>query len=157
IAPRPRALRGRRNRHIVYLSCRAFGTPESGFLGSFRPFGIYRGILSGSAIGAAMSITLDRAAVDAWGWRIPFLLRLGVGITGLAFRRYLIEDGAVRDVVVSPVTEAFRTAWRTIAEIVGLNVVSAVNFYFCFLYVTTYLRQTDPPQRLTSTRFRSSR
>ena len=45
--------------------------------------------------------------------------------------------------MVSPVTEAFRTAWRTIAEIVGLSVVSAVGFCFCFLYVTTYLRQTD--------------
>ena len=40
-------------------------------------------------------------------------------------------------------TEAFRTAWRTIAEVVGFNVVSAVGFYFFFLYVTTYLRQTD--------------
>jgi len=45
--------------------------------------------------------------------------------------------------VVSPVTEAFRAAWRTIVEVVGLNFVSAVGFYFCFIYVTTYLRQTD--------------
>ena len=49
--------------------------------------------------------------------------------------------------MVSPVTEAFRAAWRTIVEVVGLNFVSAVGFYFCFIYVTTYLRQTDhiPP------------
>jgi MFS transporter, MHS family, proline/betaine transporter len=114
-----------------------------GFLGSFGPFGIYGGILSGSAVGAAVSITLDRAAVDAWGWRIPFLLGLAVGITGLAVRRYVIEDEAIRDVVVSPVREAFRAAWRTIVEVVGLNVVSAVGFYFCFIYVTIYLRQTD--------------
>src|SRR4029077_634489 len=106
--------------------------------GSFGPFGIYGGILSGSACGVAMSIKLDSAEVDAWGWRIPFLLGLAVGITGLAVRRYLIEDEAIRDVVVSPVTEAFRTAWRTIAEVVGLSVVSAVGFCFCFLYVTTY-------------------
>jgi MFS transporter, MHS family, proline/betaine transporter len=54
-----------------------------GFLGSFGPFGVYGGILSGSAVGVAVSMTLDRAAVDAWRWRIPFLLGLAVGITGL--------------------------------------------------------------------------
>jgi len=35
-----------------------------GFLGSFGPFGVYGGILSGSAVGVAVSMTLDRAAVD---------------------------------------------------------------------------------------------
>jgi MHS family proline/betaine transporter-like MFS transporter len=83
-------------------------------------------------------MTLDRAAVDAWGWRIPFLLGIAAGLAGLYIRRHLIEDEAARPVVASPVPEAFRTAWRTIVEFVGLNAVNAVGFYFCFIYVTTY-------------------
>ena len=43
----------------------------------------------------------------------------------------------------SPVREAFRTEWRTIARLVGLNAGYAVGFYLCFVYITTYLRQTD--------------
>jgi MHS family proline/betaine transporter-like MFS transporter len=38
---------------------------------------------------------------------------------------------------------AFRTEWRTIARLVGLNAAYAVGFYLCFVYITTYLRQTD--------------
>ena len=43
----------------------------------------------------------------------------------------------------SPVPEALRTEWRTIARLVGLNAAFAVGFYLCFVYVTTYLRQTE--------------
>ncbi|TMJ57060.1 MAG: MFS transporter [Alphaproteobacteria bacterium] len=45
--------------------------------------------------------------------------------------------------VKSPVPEALRTEWRTIARLVGLNAGYAVGFYLCFVYITTYLRQTD--------------
>src|SRR5215472_16856104 len=65
-----------------------------GFLGSFGPFGVYGGLLLGSAVGAAVSITLDRAAVDAWGWRIPFLLGLAVGDNGTGCPQILARGRA---------------------------------------------------------------
>src|SRR3954452_22274418 len=33
-------------------------------------------------------------ALDAWGWRIPFLLGLVVGIAGYVLRRYVLETAA---------------------------------------------------------------
>lgn len=39
--------------------------------------------------------------------------------------------------------EAFRTEWRMILRLVGLNASYAVGLYLCFVYITTYLRQTD--------------
>src|SRR5256885_1648294 len=78
-APRSRTVGRRGNRHILYLSGRTFSPRRRGLLGSFGPFGICGGILLGSAVGAAVTMTLDRAAVDAWGWRIPFLLGIAVG------------------------------------------------------------------------------
>ncbi len=35
------------------------------------------------------------------------------------------------------------TEWRGILTLVGLNAGNAIGFYLCFIYVTTYLRQTD--------------
>jgi MFS transporter, MHS family, proline/betaine transporter len=43
----------------------------------------------------------------------------------------------------SPVREAFRTGWATIAGLIGLGAVGAVGFYIPFVYGTTYLRQFD--------------
>ena len=43
----------------------------------------------------------------------------------------------------APVHDAFRTQWRTILRIVGLNAAGAVAYYMCFVYGTTYLRQID--------------
>jgi MFS transporter, MHS family, proline/betaine transporter len=117
-----------------------------GFLGSFVPFGSCAGVLLGSAVGAAVTTVLDRAAVASWGWRVPFLIGLGVGLAGLYIRRDLAPDpvaSATRNELVSPVREAFRTEWRTMARLVALCTVGAVGFYMCFVYITTYLRQID--------------
>jgi MHS family proline/betaine transporter-like MFS transporter len=115
-----------------------------GFLGSFAPFGACGGVLLGSAVGAIVTTALDRAAVQSWGWRVPFLLGIGVGIFGLWLRRHLIDDPAAQDgLVASPVKEAFRYEWRLIGRLIGLGAVGAVGFYMCFVYVTTYLRQID--------------
>ena len=37
--------------------------------------------------------------------------------------------------------EAFRTEWRAIPRVAGLNVLNAVGFYMVFVYVVTYLQQ----------------
>jgi MHS family proline/betaine transporter-like MFS transporter len=117
-----------------------------GFLGSFGPFGACGGVLLGSAVGAAITTILDQASVNGWGWRLPFILGISVGLSGLYIRRHMLDETVPQrrgSAVKSPVPEALRTEWRTIARLVGLNAGYAVGFYLCFVYITTYLRQTD--------------
>jgi MFS transporter, MHS family, proline/betaine transporter len=117
-----------------------------GFLGSFVPLGATGGVLLGSAVGAAVTTALNQAAVNSWGWRLAFLLGLLVGGIGLAIRRQLADDRAApggMPPAASPVRDAFRTQWRTIVRVVGLNAAGAVAYYMTFVYVTIYLRQID--------------
>src|SRR5499433_1593951 len=66
---------------MVFLIERA---PEGrrGMMGALAASGSALGILLGSAVGAAFAVSMSAAALDAWGWRIPFLLGLVVGIAG---------------------------------------------------------------------------
>jgi MHS family proline/betaine transporter-like MFS transporter len=47
-----------------------------GLMGALGASGTTAGILLGSAVGAAFAASMSTAALDAWGWRIPFLLGL---------------------------------------------------------------------------------
>ena len=117
-----------------------------GFLGSFVPLGATCGVLLGSMAGAVVTTILDHGAVDSWGWRLAFLLGLLVGGIGFVIRRQLVDDRAAPGGVApasSPVRDAFRSQWRTILRVVGLNAAGAVAYYMSFVYVTTYLRQID--------------
>lgn len=116
-----------------------------GFLGSWAMFGAIAGILLGSAVGALVLALFGAATAEAWAWRLPFLFGVVLGIAGLYLRRTLAVDTiAPTDRPTRlPVVEAFSTEWRTIIRVFGLNIVQAVGFYLCFVYVTTYLRQVD--------------
>jgi MFS transporter, MHS family, proline/betaine transporter len=101
-----------------------------GLRGSFAPVGSCAGILLGSAIGAALTTLLDRNALQDWGWRIPFLIGITVGLVGIYIRRKVIDDSPALDEqpkVAAPVREAFRTEWRTIARLIALGAVGAVG------------------------------
>jgi MFS family permease len=45
------------------------------------------GILLGSAVGAMLTSWLDAQAIVARGWRVPFIIGIAVGLTGLYIRR----------------------------------------------------------------------
>src|SRR5262245_58136307 len=77
---------------MVFLVERA---PERrrGLMGALAGSGSAVGILLGSAVGAGFAASMSSAALDAWGWRIPFLLGLVVGIAGYMLRRYVLEAG----------------------------------------------------------------
>jgi MHS family proline/betaine transporter-like MFS transporter len=60
-----------------------------GLMGALGASGATMGILLGSAVGAAFAASTSTATLDAWGWRIPFLLGLLVGLAGYALRRHV--------------------------------------------------------------------
>ena len=123
-----------------------------GFFGSFAEVGACSGILLGSALSGLVTTVLDRAMVDSWGWRIPFLIGVTVGIAGLYIRRHVIEEtGPQRHQpgAASPIREAF-TECRTILRLIGLGAVGAVGFCMSIVYITTYLRQVDHTAQSTA-------
>ncbi len=112
-----------------------------GWMGSWGPIGATTGVLLGSAAGAIVNATMSPAAVMAYGWRIPFILGLGVGLGGLAIRRHYIERVPHQAPAKSPLGEAFRSHWRTMLHLVALVSAISVGFYTTFVYAPTWLHQ----------------
>ena len=77
----------------------------------------------------------------AYGWRIPFILGLGVGLGGLAIRRHFVERVPHQAPAKSPLEEAFRSHWRTMLHLVSLIAGISVGFYTTFVYAPTWLEQ----------------
>jgi MHS family proline/betaine transporter-like MFS transporter len=120
-----------------------------GLMGALGASGATVGMLLGSAVGAVLAASMSTAALDAWGWRIPFLLGLVVGVAGYILRRYVLETGVVEKRTRAPIVETLHDHWRVVAGFAGLSVYSAVTFYIGFVYLVSWLQTADgiPPSR----------
>jgi MFS family permease len=68
---------------------------KRGWYGSFQQTSVVAGLLLGSGVAALMNTLLDPAAMESWGWRVPFLLgassvRSACGCVARSTRRRLI-------------------------------------------------------------------
>jgi len=119
------------------------GSPPGrrGWMGSWGPLGASAGTLLGSAAGAIVNASMSPEAVLAYGWRIPFILGLGVGLGGLAIRRHYLERVPHQAPAKSPLKEAFTDHWRTMLHLVALIAGISVGFYTTFVYAPTWLTQ----------------
>src|SRR5437016_10449462 len=100
-----------------------------GLMGALGASGATAGILLGSAVGAAFAASMSTAALDSWGWRIPFLLGLMVGIAGYMLRRHVLETEVAEKRMRAPIVETLHDHRRVVAAFAGLSVFSAVTFY----------------------------
>jgi MHS family proline/betaine transporter-like MFS transporter len=112
-----------------------------GWMGSWGPFGASAGTLLGSAAGWLVNASMSPEAVNAYGWRIPFLVGLLVGLGGLAIRRHYVERVPQQAPAESPLGEAFRAHWRTMAHLIALTAGISVGFYTTFVYSAIWLQQ----------------
>lgn len=115
-----------------------------GLIGALGCCGAVGGILLGSASGALLAKLMSPEAMDTWGWRIPFLAGLVVGLVGYFLRRH-IQDSAPRPHPVgrSPLIDTIREHWGLLARLAGLSVYNAVGFYLMFVYVVSWLQLAD--------------
>jgi MHS family proline/betaine transporter-like MFS transporter len=114
---------------------------KRGFMGSWSPFGASVGTLLGSAAGAVVNAILPPDAVMAYGWRIPFVVGLGVGLGGLVIRSHYVESVPHQPPAKSPLGEAFRLHWRTILHLAALSAGIGVGFYTSAIYASAWLAQ----------------
>jgi MFS transporter, MHS family, proline/betaine transporter len=115
-----------------------------GLIGAMGCCGAVAGILLGSATGALLSAVLPEDAMHVWGWRIPFLLGLMVGVAGFLLRRRLDEDSMPASAAGrSPLKETVRDHGWLLVRLAGLSVFNAVAFYLLFVYIVSWLELAD--------------
>ena len=133
---------------MVFLVERA---PEGrrGLMGALAASGATCGILLGSAVGAGFAASMSEQALETWGWRVPFLFGLVVGIAGYLLRRHVLETVPLEPRKRAPIVETLRDHWRVVVGFAGLSVFNAVGFYVSFVYLVSWLQTADgiPPAR----------
>lgn len=68
-----------------------------GLYGSWQSFTVALGLLGGAGAAALLATVLTERQLGDWGWRLPFLLTLPLGLTALWLRLRLDETPAFRE------------------------------------------------------------
>jgi MHS family proline/betaine transporter-like MFS transporter len=127
---------------IVFMVERA-PPGRRGIIGAMACCGAVGGILLGSASGALLAETMSAEALEAWGWRIPFLVGLLVGLAGFLLRRHVHEAPKPRVKERSPLLETVRDHGPLLARLAALSVFNSVGFYLMFVYIVSWLQLVD--------------
>jgi MHS family proline/betaine transporter-like MFS transporter len=115
-----------------------------GFYGAFLEFGTLGGFVLGAALATVFQLSLDDAAMNSWGWRIPFLLAAPLGFVGFYLRNKLEDTPAFRklahgEIQKVPFGEMLAENWRQILNLIGIVVLLNVADYLVLTYMQTYL------------------
>jgi MFS transporter, MHS family, proline/betaine transporter len=114
-----------------------------GLIGAMSCCGAVGGILAGSATGAALASVMSEAALESWGWRIPFMLGLVVGLAGFFLRRGIHEEAKAKMPAASPLLATLRDHRPLLLRLAALSVFNAVGFYLMFVYIVSWLQFVD--------------
>ncbi|MEB3371204.1 MFS transporter [Saccharopolyspora mangrovi] len=126
-----------------------------GFFGSWLEFSTITGYTLGAGTCGAVIALLPTDDLLSWGWRVPFMLALPLGVVGIYLRIRLEDTPAFRQLMErSPVLatmssrralQIVRRHYRTPALVAaGVVVAWNVTNYVLTNYVPTYLTSTLP-------------
>ena len=114
-----------------------------GFATSFSAAGVSGGTLIGSGIAALVASTLSPEQLVAWGWRVPFLLGVVLGLVSLYLRRTALRETPLVPTGRLPLLETLRHDLPNLTRAVILAFQAGVAYYLLFVYLATYLQQQD--------------
>jgi len=138
------AIGGEFSGSIVFIAEHAHNK-RRGLYGSWAMFSAFAGLLVGSGVGALVSNVMSTEALNEWGWRVPFISGIFLGVIGLYLRLSMPETPAFtaaeiqKTLVAQPILYAFRYAWRPMIMGVGLVFLPAMAFYLLFVYLSSYM------------------
>lgn len=118
---------------------------KRGFVVSWLQVSTLSGLLCGSVTALLITSTLSSEQLTSWGWRIPFLVAIPLGLAGLYIRLRLTETPVFTRLVrtgetsATPLRETLRTHPRALLTVGLLVVVHNSGNYLVYTYFLTYL------------------
>ncbi|MEU2115001.1 glycine betaine/L-proline transporter ProP [Streptomyces sp. NPDC016459] len=127
-----------------------------GYFGSFLEFGTLAGYVGAAGLVTALTAWLGSDTMEAWGWRVPFLVAGPLGLVGLYLRMRLDETPAFQKLEsdASTASEAadavgattkgdlakiFRQQWPALILCIALVGAYNITDYMLLSYMPTYL------------------
>jgi MFS transporter, MHS family, citrate/tricarballylate:H+ symporter len=140
------SLGGEIGSNTAYLM-EAAPTDKRGLIVSWQGVSQNLALIAGGSVGVLLTAVLPAGALDAYGWRIAFLLGAVAVPFGLWLRTNLPETlhtpevNAIAPMVAQPRLAQARTHWRVI--VLGLVVLGAGTIgNYIFTYLVTYAQAT---------------
>ncbi|MEV6485694.1 MFS transporter [Streptomyces sp. NPDC051576] len=112
-----------------------------GLYGAWQSFTVALGLLGGAGVAALLATVLDPVQLGDWGWRLPFLLALPMGLGALWLRLRLEETPSFRNGPVRVVPPA-REVRAAIALGAGRVMGWAAAGYTFLVVLPSYLQST---------------
>jgi len=119
-----------------------------GIVGSVSMMSLSGGMLLGSLVSVAVAHSMSEYDFETWGWRIPFLLGMLVGLIGIYVRMGLHESPvylkakASNDISSRPVREVIANYPYQLLLAVGIYLTVTVPFYTLTIFVKSYMTKT---------------
>ncbi|MFJ8297176.1 MFS transporter [Streptomyces sp. NPDC094447] len=119
-----------------------------GYYSSFVDTFGFAAFVCGSGLALLLTTVLGDASMNSWGWRLPFLLALPLGLTGLYLRSKLDETPEFREmeqsgeVSTSPVRDSFRIGRTAMLVLAGVVAVKGVAHWTLQTFMISYLQKT---------------
>lgn len=113
-----------------------------GLLTAFVPASEALGLLSGALLVALLTSQLTSSQMFVWGWRVPFLFALPLGLVSLSLRKKLHEDSSnniVKKHIDVPLIELFKNYRPQLLFGFGSSILNAVGYYFVLSFMPVFL------------------
>jgi MHS family alpha-ketoglutarate permease-like MFS transporter len=128
-----------------------------GFYSSFQYVTLIGGqLLASLTLLGLQRLVLSSAQLDAWGWRIPFVIGAALALAGVVLRRNMSETGAfLREAAEGRLPRSpLQDLWehrRAAAIVVGLTMGGTLAFYTYTTYMPKFLTNSVGLSRDTAT------
>jgi MFS transporter, MHS family, proline/betaine transporter len=114
---------------------------KRGFYTSMQQLSNAIGLLLGSGVAAIVVSCLSNDDVEAWGWRVPFLLGALFGPIGLWLRQSIDETPPFREAQATTLQPAQRgNSWKSVLTAIGFAAGWTVCFYALLNFMPTFTR-----------------
>ncbi|RTK92058.1 MAG: MFS transporter [Rickettsiales bacterium] len=118
---------------------------QRGLAGSASFVSMCLGMLLGLIVAQGFTHYLSEESLLSWGWRIPFIAGLFIGLVGLYIRNHLSESplykAAKEQGALSrtPLTETITKHWREVLMAIAVYINVTAPFYTATVFIKSYM------------------
>ena len=119
---------------------------KRGLYGSLQQLGLTAAALGGAGAGLLVTTLLSPEDLDAWGWRIPFVIGLLIGPVALYIRRHMEETEEFTRARAAPgpslpLMTLLHQNLRAVLTTFGLIICGTITYYVILIYIPTFAQQ----------------